>query len=132
MDEIIRLMMKISIHHLVTCFILCACSAFEKSLRNRLLKVIYSTCNCFFSYQFCNRRKMSSQDSDSLNTFLDFSQTNPDTDYHCLTTFGSFFTKDIPLPAVIFFSGSCISLLCLYTYLLDCINFELNLCREQQ
>ncbi|PNS92694.1 hypothetical protein POPTR_018G048500v4 [Populus trichocarpa] len=37
--------------------------AFEKSLRNRLLK------------------------------------TNPDTDYHCLTTFGSFFTKDIPLPA---------------------------------
>jgi hypothetical protein len=103
MDEIVRLVMKISIHHLVTCFILCACSAFEKSLRNRLLKVIYSTCNCFFSYQFCNRRKMSSQDSDSLNTFLDFSQTNPDTDYHCLTTFGSFFTKDIPLPAVIFF-----------------------------
>ncbi|KAG5225424.1 fatty-acid-binding protein [Salix suchowensis] len=37
--------------------------AFEKSLRNRLLK------------------------------------TNPGMDYHCLTTFGSFFTKDIPLPA---------------------------------
>ncbi|XP_015572902.1 fatty-acid-binding protein 2 [Ricinus communis] len=37
--------------------------AFEKSLRNRLLK------------------------------------TNPDTDYSCLRTFGSFFTKDIPLPA---------------------------------
>ncbi|XP_050215513.1 fatty-acid-binding protein 2 [Mercurialis annua] len=36
--------------------------AFEKSLRNRLLK------------------------------------TNPDTDYSCLSTFGSFFTKDIPLP----------------------------------
>ncbi|KAJ6957445.1 hypothetical protein NC653_039406 [Populus alba x Populus x berolinensis] len=63
MYEIVRLVMKISIQHLVTCFILCACSAFEKSLRNRLLK------------------------------------TNPDTDYHCLTTFGSFFTKDIPLPA---------------------------------
>ncbi|CBI20731.3 fatty-acid-binding protein 2 [Vitis vinifera] len=37
--------------------------AFEKSLRNRLLK------------------------------------TNPDTDYQCLTTFGSYFTQDIPLPA---------------------------------
>ncbi|KAJ6732551.1 FATTY-ACID-BINDING PROTEIN 2 [Salix purpurea] len=37
--------------------------AFEKSLRNRLLK------------------------------------TKPGADYHCLTTFGSFFTKDIPLPA---------------------------------
>ncbi|KAJ6330393.1 hypothetical protein OIU76_009075 [Salix suchowensis] len=37
--------------------------AFEKSLRNRLVK------------------------------------TNPDTDYSCLTTFGSFFTKDVPLPA---------------------------------
>uniref|UniRef100_A0A6N2NK33 Chalcone isomerase domain-containing protein n=1 Tax=Salix viminalis TaxID=40686 RepID=A0A6N2NK33_SALVM len=37
--------------------------AFEKSLRNRLLK------------------------------------TNPAVDYHCLTTFGSFFTNDIPLPA---------------------------------
>lgn len=37
--------------------------AFEKSLRNRLVK------------------------------------TNPDTDYNCLTTFGSFFTKDVPLPA---------------------------------
>ncbi|XP_065850203.1 fatty-acid-binding protein 2 isoform X2 [Euphorbia lathyris] len=36
--------------------------AFEKSLRNRLLK------------------------------------TNPDTDYNCLTTFGSLFTKDIPIP----------------------------------
>ncbi|KAF9680936.1 hypothetical protein SADUNF_Sadunf06G0173400 [Salix dunnii] len=37
--------------------------AFEKSLRNRLVK------------------------------------TNPDTDYSCLATFGSFFTKDVPLPA---------------------------------
>ncbi|CAK7352756.1 unnamed protein product [Dovyalis caffra] len=44
--------------------------AFEKSLRDRLLK------------------------------------TNPDADYHCLTTFGSFFTKDIPLPAEIFPSRS--------------------------
>ncbi|XP_022730695.1 fatty-acid-binding protein 2 isoform X2 [Durio zibethinus] len=26
-------------------------------------------------------------------------KTNPDTDYHCLSTFGSYFTQDIPLPA---------------------------------
>ncbi|KAE8689160.1 Fatty-acid-binding protein 2 [Hibiscus syriacus] len=26
-------------------------------------------------------------------------KTNPNTDYHCLSTFGSYFTQDIPLPA---------------------------------
>ncbi|KAF2285064.1 hypothetical protein GH714_037690 [Hevea brasiliensis] len=51
-------------------------SAFEKSLRARLLK------------------------------------TNPDTDYSCVRAFGSFFTKDIPLPSSHF-------------------NFKWNLCREQ-
>ncbi|VAI83985.1 unnamed protein product [Triticum turgidum subsp. durum] len=25
---------------------------------------------------------------------------NPNTDYHCLKTFASYFTKDIPIPAV--------------------------------
>lgn len=29
-----------------------------------------------------------------------FFQTNPETDFHCITTFGSNFTQDIPLPAV--------------------------------
>ncbi|KAG7037685.1 Fatty-acid-binding protein 2, partial [Cucurbita argyrosperma subsp. argyrosperma] len=44
-------------HALILC-----CSAFEKSLRARLLKA------------------------------------NPETDYDCVRTFGSLFTKDIPLP----------------------------------
>ncbi|KAK3131876.1 hypothetical protein QOZ80_6AG0512730 [Eleusine coracana subsp. coracana] len=30
---------------------------------------------------------------------LRLKKMNPNTDYHCLKTFGSYFTKDIPIPA---------------------------------
>lgn len=74
------------------CFNHIFCSAFEKSLRARLVKVIIPTVKIhFWTQQYC-----------SINNFFFFpNQTNPDTDYHCLKTFGSYFKQDIQIPAVI-------------------------------
>ncbi|KAJ4842069.1 hypothetical protein Tsubulata_039962 [Turnera subulata] len=47
----------------------------------------------------CNGMKISSvKDAFEKSLRARLLKTNPDTDYNCLTTFGSFFTKDIPLP----------------------------------
>ena len=76
------------------CFNHFFCSAFEKSLRARLVKVIIPIVKIhFWTQQYC-----------PLNKFFFFffpNQTNPDTDYHCLKSFGSCFRQDIQIPAVI-------------------------------
>ncbi|KDP34018.1 hypothetical protein JCGZ_07589 [Jatropha curcas] len=47
----------------------------------------------------CNGMKISSvKDAFEKSLRARLVKTNPETDYNCLRTFGSFFTKDIPLP----------------------------------
>lgn len=87
-------MMKLHVIFLILCFNFIHCSAFEKSLRARLLKVNKSSA---IENYFCGAIANSLAD---MGNFVSFHKTNPDTDYQCLSTFGSCFTQDIPLPAV--------------------------------
>lgn len=94
-------MMKLNvIFPYFVCFNFICCSAFEKSLRNRLLKVNKSFVS---ENSFCGPMLILLL---IIDNFISFHKTNPDTDYQCLTTFGSYFTQDIPLPAVFLYSMS--------------------------
>ncbi|XP_021890735.1 fatty-acid-binding protein 2 isoform X2 [Carica papaya] len=47
----------------------------------------------------CNGLKINTvKDAFEKSLRARLAKTNPDTDYHCLSVFGSFFTKDIPIP----------------------------------
>jgi hypothetical protein len=69
-------------------------SAFEKSLCFRLQKVfvIYSANQFIICLSYSINRAF------CIYTFLN--QMNPNTDYHCLKAFGSYFSEDIRIPAV--------------------------------
>ncbi|RRT77002.1 hypothetical protein B296_00021083, partial [Ensete ventricosum] len=72
------------------------CNAFEKSLRTRLQKVVFTFTE--LSGKFFVGYSFKPYHTDLIA--LSLPKMNPDTDYHCLRVFGSYFTQDIALPAV--------------------------------
>lgn len=69
------------------------CSVFEKSLGLRLQKVLRGSASTAILSSSVECR------TDRSSAFP-FNQMNPNTDFHCLKTFGSHFTEDIAIPSV--------------------------------
>jgi hypothetical protein len=70
-----------------------SCSVFEKSLGLRLQKVLRGSASTAILSSSVECR------TDRSSAFP-FNQMNPNTDFHCLKTFGSHFTEDIAIPSV--------------------------------
>lgn len=81
---------KVGSYNLYSCCV--SCSAFEKSLRARLIKVRHLLMK--FITKFVELWLPTPE-----NILIDF-QTNPNTDLDCLRRFGSLFSQDTPIREV--------------------------------